>query len=203
MVHQDSPLRLVARLSLLLVVETAGCGAELPSAISARSPSQVVVNAPPMEFPKSDTQIAEQFSVPNPSPSEPVLVDMKFHPPFAGPGDATELIVCFRIARAHYVHASVDSGSPFSPIDIRVQFPKGLQAQGNWRYPQPETDKGGRHLFRDAVLLRCPIKVASDASASSFIVNGELSFQVCTDDLCWPPRSIDVSAPFTIQSRAR
>jgi len=202
-VYQGSLHRLIARLSLLLAANTGGCDAESPSAVSARSSPSAVVNALPDVSRKSDAQIEEQFSLSDPSPSEPVVVGMMFDPPFGGAGDSTELIVYVRIARAHYVYAQGDANSTFSAVTMRVQFPVELQAQDDWHFPQAEVDKNGRRVFRDAVLLRCPVKVAADALTSSLTVNGQLSCQVCTDELCWPKRSIEVSAPFTIQSSRR
>jgi len=202
-VDQGYLLRFVAGLSLLLAASAAGCGTKARSMISTQRPAHDEVNSSPIQSLKSERQIAEQFSIPDPSPSEPVLVRMMFDPPFGAAGESAELIVYVRIARAHFLHSSGDEDSIFSPVEMRVQFPMELQTKGNWQRPQPGPDSRGQHVFRDAVMLRCPVKVASDAPNSELTVKGQLSFQVCTDELCWPRRLIEVSAPFTIQSRRR
>jgi len=191
---------IVGAVLLIEAFLAAGCGADAPTVISTEMPSPAAVDPPRVVLPKSDVQLAAEFSVPEPSPSTPVVAAMKLDPPTAIAGESAELAVYVRIARAHYIHASGDSDSAFSPIEMRATLPKGLQTQGEWRFPVAEIDKAGRRVFRNALILRCPVKVSSDAPASTLVVSGQLSFQVCTDELCWPLQSIEVSTPVTIQS---
>jgi hypothetical protein len=146
----------------------------------------------------SNTPIEQLLWLPDPSPSDPVVVGMRFDPAFGGAGDTTLLLVSVRIARAHHVYALGDADSTYSPVKINVQFPDELQPQGDWDFPEPEVDKGGRRVYRNALLVQRSVKVAADAFASSLTVNGQLSFQVCTDELCWPRRSIEVSTSFIV-----
>ena len=186
---------------IVLVAGILGCTESLPPVTTAGSKVPVKANSPTAAEPQlSDTQLAEEFTVTEPSPSNPVVAAMKFNPPTATPGGASELLIYVRIARAHYVHASSEAKSTFSPVKVSMQLPKELQGQGNWRYPQPESESGGESVYRNALLLRLPVKVASGVPASTLEVNGKLSFQVCTDEVCWPLQSVDVSAPLIIQS---
>jgi len=186
---------------ILVAAGTLGCTESLPPVTTAGSKSPVKAISPTAAEPQlSDTQLAEEFTVTEPSPSNPVVAAMKFNPPTATPGGASELLIYVRIARAHYVHASSEAKLSFLPLKVSMQLPKELQGQGSWHYPQPESESGGESVYRNALLLRLPIKVASDVPASTLEVNGELSFQVCTDELCWPLQSVDVSAPLIIQS---
>jgi len=187
---------------IVLVAGILGCTESLPPVTTAGSKVPVKAILPTAVEPQlSDTQLAEEFTVTEPSPSNPVVAAMKFNPPTARPGGASELLIYVRIARAHYVHASSEAKSTFSPLKVSMQLPKELQGQGSWHYPQPDSKKSsGESVYRNALLLRLPIKIASDVPASTLEANGKLSFQVCTDELCWPLQSVDVSAPLIIQS---
>jgi hypothetical protein len=196
-VNQRSLYRLVARTSLLFAPLVAGCNSEPPALSASGSQVPTVVSLPDASQ-ISNTPIEQLFSLPDPSPSDPVVVGMRFDPAFGGAGDAALLLVSVRIARAHHVYALGDADSTFSPVRINVQFPDELQPQGDWNFPEPEVDKGGRRVYRNALLVQRTVKVAAGAFASSLTVNGQLSFQVCTDELCWPRRSIEVSTSFIV-----
>jgi len=97
-----------------------GCGADAPTVISTEIPSPPSVDPPRVVLTKSDVQLAAEFSVPDPSPSIPVVAAMKLDPPTAVAGESAELAVYVRVARAHYIHASGDRDSAFSPIEMRA-----------------------------------------------------------------------------------
>jgi Thiol:disulfide interchange protein len=182
----------------LLSAEIVGCTESIP-ARARDSYSQRKKTLPSIAPILTDAQLAEQFVLPEPSPSNPVVVAMKVYPATVAPGGNVELLVYLRIARAHYMHCSSGRNSNYSPVEVNVELPKDLKAQGNWRYPQPESTVGDEPVYRNALLLRLPVAVASKTPESKLNVSGKLSFQVCTDELCWPSQSVEISAPIIIQ----
>jgi len=171
-----------------------GCTESIPArAESGKTALKTLPSAPD----PSDAELYKQFTLPEPTPSNPIVAAMKFHPLRASTGGNAELLVYVRIARAHYVHVRSQT---FSPLEVSVKLPEGLDAQGTWRYPRPESAVGAERVYRNALLLRLPVRVNSKLAESKLNVSGKLSFQVCTDELCWPSQSVEVSAPFIIES---
>jgi len=144
----------------------------------------------------------EDLSVPESSPSEPVKAVMKFRPASVSDGSTVELLVDVRIARAHYLHAAGDPGSRFTSLDMEVTLPAGIKFIGGWKFPPPEAGRAGAPVYRNSVLLRRSLKVASTLPPQPLIVAGVLSYQACTDDLCWPPGKTELSATLSTQGEA-
>lgn len=149
------------------------------------------------------SQKADELSVPDPSPSEPVKAVMEFRPGSVSAGAEGELVVSIRIARAHYLHAKADPGGKFTPLGIEVELPSGIAGTRDWQFPPPETGRTGAPVYRERVLLRRPLRVKSSAAARSLVITGKLRYQACTEDLCWPPRTLELSAPVSIQPMSR
>ena len=191
---------------MLAVGLLAGCSPEPPIANAVHAPPASetwTASEPSLAFDTFDAEVAQQFSVPDPSPSEPVTAAMRIDPQGASAGDSVELLVYVRIARAHFVHAAHPTDRVFAPVEMTVALPEGITAQGEWRFPPPEHGRGDSLVYRNSMLLRRRLKVTANASLQTVVANGELSFEVCSDELCWPLRKIELSAPLTIQPKRR
>ena len=145
----------------------------------------------------------EEVSVPDPSPAEPVTAVMTIRPDRAVAGETVEVLVRIRIASAHFIHAPGEAGGPFIPVSVNATFPAGLEPIGDWRFPPPEKGRGSALVYRDSVVLRRSLKVVSSPRPEPLTVTGELRYQVCTDELCWPQGKLQLSAPLTIHSPRR
>jgi len=127
--------------AMLAVGLSAGCNSKSPLAdTEGTSPAldRQAALQPPLAAVKSDAEVAAQFSIPDPSPSEPVQAAMRIEPQSASAGDTAELVVYLRIARTHFVHASDPMDAVFTPIEVNVTLPEDLVAQGEWLFPAPE-----------------------------------------------------------------
>jgi Disulphide bond corrector protein DsbC len=145
----------------------------------------------------------EETAVPDPSPSEPVTAVMTIRPKRATVGETALVLVHIRIASAHFIHAKDDAGGPFVPVAVNVTLPEGVEPIGDWQAPTPENGRGNSRVYRNSVVLRRSVKVVSSSAPETLTVTGELRYQVCTDELCWPRGRLKLSAHFIIQSQPR
>jgi hypothetical protein len=104
---------------------------------------------------------------------------------------------------AHFIHAKDDAGGPFVPVSMNKTLPDGLEPIGDWQIPTPEKGRGNSLVYREALLLRRLLRVVSRSAPATLMVIGELHYQVCTDELCWPQGKLELSVPLTIESQPR
>ena len=140
-----------------------------------------------------------QFALPKPSSSQPVMAAMKAEPPEVLAGEAFEISVRVEIASAHHIYASNVLGKPFVPATLDVTLPRGVEAVGKWIGPEPTRRRNGDLVYTDSALFRRPLKVHANAPAGPLSIKGELSYQTCTEELCWPPRTIQLSSSIRVQ----
>jgi hypothetical protein len=138
-----------------------------------------------------------------PSAADPVKAAMRIRPAAAAPGELVDAIVYARIAPAHYLHAASDSDTTFKPVSIEVKLPDTLESSEDWQFPSPIEIRGDTRGYRDSIMIRRSLKIASGTKPQTVTLAGTLRFQACTDELCWPPGEIALSAPLVIQSKAR
>ena len=106
---------------IFVAAGTLGCTESLP-VTTAGSKSPVKVISPTAAEPQlPDTQLTEQLTVTEPSPSNPVVAAMKFNPPRTMPGGATELLIYFRFI------VSVKTGPPTGPRNRSPSIKKSVQ----------------------------------------------------------------------------
>ena len=195
-----------AWLLIVLLGGLPGCGSD-STAQNSRNPSARNLGAPTERRERHVAAAlvtsAEEVSVPVPSAAEPVTAVMTIQPSHATAGETVEVLVRVRIASAHFIHAPGEAGGPFIPVSVNATFPAGLEPIGDWQLPPPEKGRGSAVVYRDSVVLRRFVNVVASSGPSALNVTGELRYQVCTDELCWPQGKLQLSAPFTIQSPRR
>jgi Disulphide bond corrector protein DsbC len=152
---------------------------------------------------RAESTSSEEITVPDPSPTEPVTAVMTIRPKVVSVGETAQVLVHIRIASAHFIHAQDEAHGPFVPVAVNATLPAGVEPVGDWQVPKPEKGRGNSLVYRDSVLLRRTLKAVSSSAPQTFTVVGELQYQVCTDELCWPQGKLKLSAPLTIQSQRR
>jgi Thiol:disulfide interchange protein DsbD, N-terminal len=146
---------------------------------------------------------ADRVPVGEPSASDPVKAAMQIRPAATAPGASIDAIVYARIAPAHYLHAASALDTTFKPLSIELKLPDTLESSEDWQFPQPVKIHGDTLGYRESVTIRRSLRVPVDADPQTVTLSGKLRFQACTDELCWPPGEIALSAPLVIQSKAR
>jgi hypothetical protein len=144
-----------------------------------------------------------QISIDEPTPSEPVKAVMEIRPDVAVPGSVIEVLVKVRIARAHYLHAENGSDKTFTPVAIKSELPEGLEPISDWQLSEPTKIHGALVGYLDSILLKRTLNILPNARQQSVVFTADLQYQACTDEMCWPPANIKLSASLVIGSSPR
>jgi hypothetical protein len=193
------------RLTVLLFGLLSGCNSDPPVTDSVVAKSRATGSPASANHTVANLIGSEidQFSVPEPSPSEPVKAAILIRPVNVSPGETAELLVYVRVASAHYLHAADSSDQTFIPVSIDVALPHGVEAASDWQFPTPEKVHGNALGYRNSVLLIRSVKLLSSVPEQTLHFQGELRYQACTEELCWPPGKIELSAALTVRSQTR
>jgi hypothetical protein len=134
---------------------------------------------------------------------QPVTATMETIPSEVGAGDTCEILVRVKIAAAHHVYASNIVGKPFIPITISLTLPKDVEALGDWIGPEPVLRKNGEFVYTDSALFRRRLRVGVNVPPGPLSIKSEMRYQACTEELCWPPRTIQLSSSISVSSSKR
>jgi hypothetical protein len=193
-------------MAVILVAQIGGCGPD--SAITHSENAQIdrTAESKGVRNHGQNNVVAkgnDQLLAPDPSPNQPVTATMKVRPEILASGEAGEILVSVRIAGEYYVHAAKNPGEPWVPLAISVPLPDGLEFVGDWHVPTPQKGHGGALVYRDSALLRRGLRIGLKAAPRVVRVSGDLHYQACNDELCWPPRTIHLSAPLSIRDTSQ
>jgi hypothetical protein len=150
--------------------------------------------------PSEATVTDSHFGVTKPSSFQPVVAVMEIIPAKVRKGGTGEILVRLEIAGAHHIYASNIVGKPFIPISLNVTLPDGIEALSDWIAPAPNRTKTGELVYTDSMSFRRSLRVGSNVPAGPLSIKGELRYQACTEELCWPPRTIKLSSSVDIGS---
>lgn len=125
-----------------------------------------------------------------PSFSEPVTAALALSGADPSESNRIDAWIQVRIAGGHHVYAPGDEASALQSLAVELELPPGAEFDGDWIYPPAETDKG-RGVYYESVLLRRRIR---STAAAGFTMGGRVRFQVCNEDVCFPPSTIEVTA---------
>jgi hypothetical protein len=193
-------------LALMFVGLLSSCSSD-SSAISVASGPADTITEKEVATVRTDLNagkmVSEDFAISDPSPSEPVTAAMKIRPDSATAGETVEILVHARIARGHYLHATSDPGETFVAVAMGATIPNEIETLGDWQLPAPEVGQGNALVYRNSIVLRRSLKLLSSAPPQTLTIVGELQYQVCTDELCWPTGKMKLSAPLVIRPNRR
>ena len=139
--------------------------------------------------------------VPEPTRSEPVTARMQASRQKISAGDTVDVLLRLRIAGGFHIYPLDQAEKPFLPTTVKLELPDGLEAVGNWTAPDPRTGHGGAKVYMESAVFRRRLKVKEAVTAGRFSIKGELHYQVCTDEVCWPPKTISLSTAIDIQPK--
>lgn len=129
-----------------------------------------------------------------PSASEPVTAVMQAVPEEVAAGGSFELLVRVAIAGAHHVYARVPEDSPFSAARLELNLPPGLEALDDWSRSEPVQRRPGQLVYTESAWFRRRFRVVSKPPDGVLTIKGALHYQACTEELCWPPGVLPLSA---------
>jgi hypothetical protein len=120
----------------------------------------------------------------------------------ARPGTAVEARFAFTLSKGFHVN----SDAPLEDylIPLRLTWTGGPIEARETRFPEPHLET---YSFSDKPLsvftgdfeVRVRFAVPPSAARGRFEQTGKLRYQACNDKACYPPRTLDVKLPVTIE----
>jgi hypothetical protein len=171
-------------ISLLLMVYLSGCSSRV---------------APKLREPMPDGG----ETVPKSSIGPPVSGAMSVSSSQAMPGETVEIIVHVEIGATYHIYASNAVAKTVNPTTIDLTLPHGVEALGDWSGPEPTRRRSGELVYTDSVQFRRLLKLHAKVPMGALSIKGTLRYQACTEEICWPPRSIQLSSLLVVHSPNR
>lgn len=145
----------------------------------------------------------DRFALSEPSSSQPLTAAMNSSSPEVVAGERFEIVVRIKIAAAHHIYASNLVDKPFIPATVDLALPRGVETLGDWSGPEPTRARNGAFIYVDSVVLRRPLRIRANVPSGVLSIKGELHYQACTEELCWPPRTIKLVASIQVRPARR
>jgi len=125
-----------------------------------------------------------------PSDDDPVALSALLIP---DPGSLATGVVTGRakVASGWHLYGTVPKNSAFQPTTVELELPEGVEAVGDWILPPTQTVKSGvgtgRAQWKGNLVFTRKVRASKDLSDAR--ITASFSYQVCTDELCYPPRT--------------
>lgn len=146
--------------------------------------------SPPPKMTESSLQGREpEFKILPPNFSQLVTAGLALSHLESGKQPSAELWLKVMVAAGHHIYSPSVTKCPFQPLAIELNVPPDMEFDGDWIFPPAEKLKG-HDVYYDSVVLRRKIRAGAENAAS---VSGIVSFQVCNEEVCFPPSQIKVS----------
>ena len=101
-------------------------------------------------------------------------------------------------------HANSNTPSEEYLIPLRRIWTRGPLESVEVTYPKPPMEKyefsaKPLSVFTGAFEIGTSFKAAADAPVGPGILAGKLRYQACNNKACFPPKTVDVKLPFSVQ----
>ena len=131
-----------------------------------------------------------------------VVAAMTVTPAEVVAGGTVEIVVPVTIASGSHIYATNDADRAFVPTTLDLTLPDGVEALSAWIMPEPIRRNNGDRIYTQAVAFHRTLRVAENVLAKSIPIQVSLHFQVCTEDVCWPPQTITFSSQIDVLQKA-
>ena len=113
------------------------------------------------------------------------------------PGKPADVELKFRVKEGFHVNSNQPKSELLIPTALKLEPPTDLAAGSiiyppgkDLSFPFDPTEK--LSVYSDDFTVKAKLSATKAASPGSFTVHGELRYQACSDNACFPPRSIPV-----------
>lgn len=113
------------------------------------------------------------------------------------PGKPAEVELRFRVKEGYHVNSNQPKSELLIPTTLKLDLPTDLAA-GSITYPSgkdlsfPFDPSVKLNVYSDDFVVKAKLAAAKTATTGNFTVHGELHYQACSDNACYPPKSIPV-----------
>jgi hypothetical protein len=118
-------------------------------------------------------------------------------------GAAVQATIPLKVDPGFHVNSNTPSEEYLIPLKLTWKATGALEG-GAVAYPKPTLEKyefseKPLSVFTGNIDLQANFKVKSGAPAGPGAAVGQLRYQACNNNACFPPKTIDVTLPYQIQ----
>ena len=109
-------------------------------------------------------------------------------------GEQCVVLVRVRILPLFHIYGLNKSGTDNTPTRLKLALPKGVKAVRDWT-AQGEPKKAGKaRIYEEEITFVTTLMVGKKSPAGKHMIKCQIEYQVCNEELCWPPAKIDLAA---------
>ena len=147
-----------------------------------------------------DTEVPEKIeridetSMEEPSSKQPVKLDLVV-PEQVEQGSSAEISLKIDIKDGWYIYAPTGKNAEQGMKETKVSFtlPDDLQQLGKMKMPMHQF-KGSYDVFRGSDIAVIQKVGTDDSTPGSYTIESEVTYQTCNDDICLPPKTVQLTA---------
>lgn len=118
-------------------------------------------------------------------------------------GAAVQAKIPMTVQQGYHVNSNTPADEYLIPLKLTWKQTGALEG-GAVTYPKPNLEKyefseKPLSVFTGKFEVTANFKVKADAPAGPGAAVGQLRYQACSDRACFPPKTIEVTVPYTIQ----
>jgi DsbC/DsbD-like thiol-disulfide interchange protein len=118
-------------------------------------------------------------------------------------GEAVQVKIPLTVQPGFHVNSNTPSDEYLIPLKLTWKSTGALEA-GPVVYPKPAMEKyefseKPLSVFTGKFELTAHFKVAAGAPAGPGAAVGQLRYQACSDKACYPPKTVEVTVPYSVQ----
>jgi DsbC/DsbD-like thiol-disulfide interchange protein len=154
---------------------------------------------PPLDLGEiGDAKPQVKLFAPEPTRAEPVKAAMQSSAAAVTPGGQFDVLVQARIFPDFHIYGMDPKVSPFLPTALKLTRPDGLEAAGDWTGPSPQQNQAGVDIYTGAAVFRRTLQARAGAAPKKCSIRVELEYQVCNNEMCYPPKKVELDATVEI-----
>jgi hypothetical protein len=134
----------------------------------------------------------------DPETTKPVTATFAATPDKIAPGKSASMRVKVSVLPSYHIYGLNKSGSENAPTTLKLQLPKGMKLKENWKAPEPKKGKGKGRIYEDEVIFEATLLVGEKVASGKYTIKCEMGYQVCDEELCWPPAKLDLAAEIEV-----
>jgi hypothetical protein len=128
--------------------------------------------------------------------------------PVVSPGHSAPVQFTFRVLDPYHINSSQPLEEELIPTQLHFSLP-GEIAVGKMQYPAgklmsfPFDPSTKLSVYSGEVVIRGLIMAPTKAATGTYTIHGELKYQACDNNACYPPKKLPFTFNVKVGSRAR
>jgi hypothetical protein len=112
-------------------------------------------------------------------------------------GEQCVVLVRVRILPLFHIYGLNKSGTDNTPTRLKLALPNGVKAVRDWTAQEPK--KAGKALiYEEEITFVTTLMVGKKSPQGKHAIKCQIEYQVCNEELCWPPAKIDLAAEIEV-----